>query len=53
MCFLQEICQEIYDAFHDCHVNFMTYTEKELSLDENEAGKDIDTISAWLQQFMV
>lgn len=51
MNFLHEICEEIHDAVQDHHADLIAYLAKELSLDENEAGKDIDVIFSWLQQF--
>ncbi|KAG6370112.1 hypothetical protein JVT61DRAFT_9026 [Boletus reticuloceps] len=50
---LQDLCGDICVTVHDCRADLMKYLEKELSLDEDEAGKDIDTLLSWLQQFTV
>lgn len=53
MTFLAETCQNIRNTLHAHHADLLAYLRKELSLDENEAEKDIEMIFSWLQQFIV
>ncbi|KAF8437695.1 hypothetical protein L210DRAFT_3647367 [Boletus edulis BED1] len=50
---LQELCGVIRNTVDNTSADLMKYLEKKLSLDEDEAGKDIDTLLSWLQQFTV
>lgn len=51
MNFLLETCADINASVQRCQADLVGYLEKELLLDKKEAGKDIDMISSWLQQF--